>query len=47
MSADRDLFVEEQKRKGLRVAFAVSIGFTFAVYAGAIVPFLGDRKSVV
>ncbi|NKM72914.1 DUF2955 domain-containing protein [Rhizobium laguerreae] len=41
MSADRDLFVEEQKRKGLRVAFAVSIGFTFAVYAGAIVPFLG------
>ena len=31
----------QQKRKGLRVAFAVSIGFTFAVYSGAIVPFLG------
>lgn len=31
----------EQRRKGLRVAFAVSIGFIFAVYSGAIVPFLG------
>ncbi len=31
----------QQKRKGLRVAFAVSLGFTFAVYSGAIVPFLG------
>lgn len=41
MSAERSPAVEEQKRKGLRVAFAVSIGFTFAVYAGAIVPFLG------
>lgn len=30
-----------QKRKGLRVAFAVSIGFTAAVFSGAIVPFLG------
>ena len=41
MSTEGNLPVEEQKRKGLRVAFAVSIGFTFAVYAGAIVPFLG------
>ncbi|RWY76690.1 DUF2955 domain-containing protein [Rhizobium leguminosarum] len=41
MSAERSPAVEEQKRKGLRVAFAVSIGFTLAVYAGAIVPFLG------
>ncbi|ANP85969.1 DUF2955 domain-containing protein [Rhizobium leguminosarum] len=41
MSAERSPAVEEQKRKGLRVAFAVSIGFTFAVYVGAIVPFLG------
>jgi hypothetical protein len=30
-----------QKRKGLRVALAVSIGFTAAVHFGAIVPFLG------
>ncbi|ANK92063.1 MULTISPECIES: DUF2955 domain-containing protein [Rhizobium] len=36
MSADG-----EQKRKGLRVAFAVSIGFTLAVHAGAVLPFLG------
>ncbi|MFA1671466.1 DUF2955 domain-containing protein [Rhizobium mongolense] len=41
MSTDRTPAIEEQKRKGLRVAFAVSIGFTVAVYAGAIVPFLG------
>ncbi|MBB4440457.1 MULTISPECIES: DUF2955 domain-containing protein [Rhizobium] len=41
MSAERSPAVEEQKRKGLRVAFAVSIGFTLAVHAGAIVPFLG------
>jgi hypothetical protein len=33
--------VAQQKRKGLRVAFAVSVGFTVAVYLGAIVPFLG------
>lgn len=31
----------EQKRKGLRVAIAVSIGFTLSVAFGAIVPFLG------
>ncbi|EJT00949.1 DUF2955 domain-containing protein [Rhizobium sp. CCGE 510] len=41
MSTERSHAVEEQKRKGLRVALAVSIGFTLAVYAGAIVPFLG------
>ncbi|PZM15760.1 DUF2955 domain-containing protein [Rhizobium tubonense] len=33
--------VAEQRRKGLRVALAVSVGFIFAVYSGAIVPFLG------
>jgi hypothetical protein len=33
--------VAQQKRKGLRVAFAVSVGFSVAVYLGAIVPFLG------
>lgn len=31
----------EQKRKGLRVALAVSIGFMLAVYWGAFIPFLG------
>ena len=41
MSTDRSPAVEQQKRKGLRVALAVSIGFTLAVYAGAVVPFLG------
>jgi len=41
MSTDRNTAVEEQKRKGLRVAFAVSVGFTLAVYFGAVVPFLG------
>jgi hypothetical protein len=33
--------VGQQRRKGLRVALAVSIGFVFAVDTGAIVPFLG------
>lgn len=33
--------VEAQKRKGLRVAIAVSIGFTLSVACGSIVPFLG------
>jgi len=41
MSTETNLLIEEQKRKGLRVALAVSIGFTLAVYVGAIVPFLG------
>jgi len=40
MSTDGDTFAE-QKRKGLRVALAVSIGFTMAVSWGAIIPFLG------
>jgi hypothetical protein len=31
----------EQRRKGLRVALAVSVGFTVSVASGAIVPFLG------
>lgn len=39
MSIDR--IADAQKRKGLRVAFAVSIGFVLAVYLGAFVPFLG------
>ncbi|WP_426236626.1 DUF2955 domain-containing protein [Pararhizobium sp. DWP1-1-3] len=33
--------VAEQRRKGLRVALAVSLGFTVSVAMGAIVPFLG------
>ncbi|NNH32776.1 DUF2955 domain-containing protein [Rhizobium sp. SEMIA 4085] len=37
---DRDDPSAEQRRKGLRVAFAVSLGFTSAVSLGAIVPFL-------
>lgn len=36
-----DSVAAEQKRKGLRVAFAVSIGFMLAVYWGAFIPFLG------
>lgn len=31
----------EEGRKGLRVAFAVAVGFTWAVASGAIIPFLG------
>jgi hypothetical protein len=41
MSTDRNADADKGTRKGLRVAFAVTIGFTFAVYSGAIVPFLG------
>lgn len=37
---DRDDQSAEQRRKGLRVAFAVSLGFTSSVALGAIVPFL-------
>lgn len=33
--------IGEQRRKGLRVALAVSVGFTVSVASGAIVPFLG------
>lgn len=40
MWADHDDPFAEQRRKGLRVAFAVSLGFTAAVAMGAIVPFL-------
>ena len=29
------------RRKGLRIAFAVAIGFSWLVYSGAIIPFLG------
>src|SRR6187549_3904195 len=35
------LALARQRRKGWRVAIAVSIGFTFAVWIGAIIPFLG------
>ncbi|WP_322885808.1 DUF2955 domain-containing protein (plasmid) [Sinorhizobium medicae] len=40
MWADRDDPFAEQRRKGLRVTFAVTLGFTSAVAMGAIVPFL-------
>ncbi|MBP1859738.1 DUF2955 domain-containing protein [Rhizobium herbae] len=36
-----DNILAEQKRKGLRLALAVSAGFTLSVATGAIVPFLG------
>lgn len=35
------LELARQRRKGWRVAIAVSIGFTFAVATGAVIPFLG------
>jgi hypothetical protein len=35
------LALARQRRKGWRVAIAVSIGFTFAVWIGAIIPFFG------
>jgi hypothetical protein len=35
------LALARQRRKGWRVAIAVSVGFTFAVWIGAIIPFLG------
>jgi hypothetical protein len=45
MSADRHLSHEEDrvnvKRKGLRIALAVAVGFSWLVYSGAIIPFLG------
>lgn len=37
--------VAEQRRKGLRVALAVSVGFTLAVATGSVVPFLGPLFS--
>jgi hypothetical protein len=39
--APSSVAVSEQRRKGLRVALAVSVGLTVAVFSGAIVPFLG------
>jgi hypothetical protein len=41
MPADEIGTVALQKRKGLRIALTVSVGFTFAVYSGAVIPFLG------
>ena len=45
MSADTHLSHEEDrvnvKRKGLRIALAVAVGFSWLVYSGAIIPFLG------
>ncbi len=40
MSTDRSSAWHAQRRCGLRVAFAVSIGFTASVHAGAVLPFL-------
>lgn len=36
-----DLELVRVRRKGLRIALAVSVGFTWAVASGAIIPFLG------
>ncbi|MEF2551598.1 DUF2955 domain-containing protein [Aurantimonas sp. A2-1-M11] len=33
--------VDRARRKGLRIALAVSVGFTWAVASGAVIPFLG------
>ena len=45
MSADTHLSYDEDranvKRKGLRIALAVAVGFSWSVYSGAIIPFLG------
>lgn len=44
MSTDAYLAHEDQlniKRKGLRIALAVAVGFSWLVYSGAIIPFLG------
>jgi hypothetical protein len=41
MSADGDLARANAKRKGLRIALAVTIGFSWSVFSGAIIPFLG------
>jgi hypothetical protein len=44
MSADTHLLQDEDganvRRKGLRIAFAVAVGFTWLVYSGAVIPFL-------
>lgn len=36
----QDLRLTNVRRKGLRIALAVAVGFTWAVYTGAIIPFL-------
>ncbi|HEV2898138.1 MAG TPA: DUF2955 domain-containing protein [Pseudaminobacter sp.] len=41
MLVDRDLEHANAKRKGLRIALAVAVGFTWSVLSGAIIPFLG------
>jgi hypothetical protein len=41
MSADGDLAYANARRKGLRIALAVAVGFTWSVLTGAIIPFLG------
>ena len=41
MSADGDLAHANAKRKGLRIALAVAVGFTWSVFSGAVIPFLG------
>nr|WP_299506220.1 DUF2955 domain-containing protein [uncultured Rhizobium sp.] len=41
MSIDPSHALMTQTRMGLRVALAVSVGFTAALHAGAVVPFLG------
>ena len=41
MSDDGDLADANVKRKGLRIALAVAVGFTWSVLSGAIIPFLG------
>ena len=41
MSGNRDLARANARRKGLRIALAVAIGFCWSVFSGAIIPFLG------
>ncbi|PAP95621.1 DUF2955 domain-containing protein [Mesorhizobium wenxiniae] len=41
MPADGNLAYANAKRKGLRIALAVAVGFTWSVLSGAIIPFLG------
>ncbi|CAH2402080.1 DUF2955 domain-containing protein [Mesorhizobium ventifaucium] len=41
MPADGNLAHANAKRKGLRIALAVAVGFTWSVLSGAIIPFLG------
>ena len=44
MSVDTHLLYEADRvnvrRKGLRIALAVAVGFSWLVYSGAIIPFL-------